>query len=162
MNMKAIVRALTLVGLGFAMSACNAEPKRQSLNVVGYNHTDENINEFIVGSAAGGGFTEAHTGGGSFNCCASVPKQWHDGMSLDVKWSRDLKNYKQRTVVIPRYSGNDAFLAVHFLRNGEVKVYVTHYLLGHPDYPLSGPDAGLRAGENPVREDLLRAPDAVL
>lgn len=57
---------------------------------------------------------------------------------------------------IPKYD-KVGDLAVHFLRNGEVKVFVTNPRLGHPDYPLKGPEAGLNEGEDPVRKDLLDA-----
>ena len=37
-------------------------------------------------------------------------------------------------------------LAVHFLRNGEVKVFATMYGLSHPDYPLQGEEATMKPG----------------
>jgi hypothetical protein len=30
---------------------------------------------------------------------------------------------------------------VHFLRNGEIKVFVTIYMTWHPNYPLKGDEA---------------------
>lgn len=53
----------------------------------------------------------------------------------------------ERVVEIPKYDLKNADLfSVHFLRNGEVKVFVTGLLLGHRDYPLKGKDAELKPG----------------
>lgn len=41
-------------------------------------------------------------------------------------------------------------LAVYFLRTGEVEVFVTSMVLGHPKYPLTGPEAGSSVNESPV------------
>ncbi|WMJ69512.1 DUF3304 domain-containing protein [Stenotrophomonas sp. 24(2023)] len=142
-----------LVGV---LPGCQAQERSNSTGVVGYNHTDNPIYEFMLNGESGGS-VDAHSGGGSMVCCIVIPAVWRPGLEVNVRWSHDLKTYQQSTVPLPAYDERAGHMAVHFLRNGEVKVYVSHLYLGHPDYPLTGPEAGLREGENPVRQDLLDA-----
>lgn len=111
-------------------------------NVVGYNHTDKDIGNFAV-DGQGGGFLQAHRGGGKFSCCLSIPKPWRPNYKVTVNWTDDHgASYKERIVDVPRYE-KLGDVAVHFLRNGEVKVFVTMLTPRHPDYPLKGPEAVL-------------------
>jgi hypothetical protein len=82
-----------------------------------------------------------------------IARKWQPGTEVTVKWTSDLKNYSQQRVAIPEYDATASRMAVHFLRNGEVRVFVTSVSLGHPDYPLTGPEAGLNEGEDPVRDE---------
>ncbi|EED40451.1 conserved hypothetical protein [Stenotrophomonas sp. SKA14] len=84
-----------------------------------------------------------------------VPDRWTPDLKAEIEWTTDLETYQKATVSIPRYNEVGS-LAVHFLRNGQVKVFVTNLILGHPDYPLTGPEAPMREGENPVWEHLRR------
>lgn len=140
--------------LVFCGSACGNESVGTS--VVGYNHTDKNIASFVVkggpDNQGGGGFLEAHSGGGGFSCCISVPKPWRPGLKVVVGWT-DAQSlaYQERQVPVPEYDArNTAQMSVHFLRNGEIKVFVPPFGLGNPNYPLKGPEAGLYPGEDPV------------
>jgi hypothetical protein len=50
-------------------------------------------------------------------------------------------------VPVPKYDAKTAgSLNVHFLHNGEVKVFITKYTLGHRDYPLKGKEAEMKPG----------------
>ncbi|WP_219724763.1 DUF3304 domain-containing protein, partial [Xanthomonas oryzae] len=96
-----------------------------------------------------GGFLQANRGGGKFACCIDIPKPWKPGMTVTVGWTDDYdENYQERRVPVPRYD-KYGDMAVHFLRNGQIKVFVTMYALWHPDYPLKGKEAELTPGVPP-------------
>ena len=78
-------------------------------------------------------------------------------MQVEITRTTDLQTYKKVMVAIPEYD-RIGDLAVHFLRSGQVKVFVTNLTLGHPDYPLTGPEAPLREGQDPVVAHLRRIP----
>jgi hypothetical protein len=140
------------------LSACKGEIVTATPGIVGYNHTDTSIAHFLLNGGSGGGFTQAHHGGGGTTCCVSIPAWWRPGLQVEVTWTTDQKNYQRQMVSIPEYERGAGRMAVHFLRNGEVKVFVTSLGLGHPDYPLKGPEASLVEGEDPVRPHLRRQP----
>lgn len=120
------------------ISACGEETI--STNLVGYNHTDKDIGDFTVNGKEGG-YLQANSGGTGFSCCIGIPKPWRPDYQVTVKWTDNLgASYKERTVKVPKYKKLGDF-SVHFLRNGEVKVFVTMLALKHPDYPLKGPEA---------------------
>ncbi len=137
------------------LAACQGRGGTTPVGIVGYNHTDATIYEFLI-NGGGGGSVGGHRGGGTTVCCATVPNRWRPGLKVEIKWTTNLKDYQTQMVSIPKYD-EIGDLAVHFLRSGEVKVFVSNPRLGHPDYPLTGPEAGLNEGEDPVRKDLLDA-----
>jgi hypothetical protein len=143
-------RTIWLLGLLVLLpllAACRARESATGVGILGYNHTGRDIPQFTI-NGGNGGSAWRHAEGGTV-CCALMPDQWKPGMDVQVRWTNDLSTYHQVTVPVPRYerTGN---LAVHFLRNGQVRVFVTSMVLGHPKYPLTGPEAGLREGEDPV------------
>lgn len=145
-----LLGAMFLVWIG----ACQGQGTLAT-SVVGYNHTDRDVGHFTVDSginSSGGGFLMAHHGGGKFACCISIPKPWSPGTKVTVGWTDDHdENYQERIVEVPRYDADKTGqMSVHFLRNGEIKVFVTLGGLGGPDYPLKGSEAGLYPGEDPV------------
>ncbi|MBA6041757.1 DUF3304 domain-containing protein [Pseudomonas carnis] len=148
---------LWLLGLLFLLSltavACRPGSKMSSVGVVGYNHTDTTIVQFVLDGGGGESFIRAHRGGGSTSCCTSIPDRWHPGYEVAIEWTTDLENFKQKVVAVPEYDARASRMAVHFLRNGDVKIFVTSLSLGHPDYPLTGPEAGLNEGEDPIRDE---------
>jgi len=146
---------LALLLLLPVLAACEARSAGIPVAIQGYNHTDTSIPQFLV-NEANGASARRHSASGKV-CCAVLPDRWSPDLKVEISWTTDLKTYQKVTVPIPKYDepGN---LAVHFLRNGQVKVFSTIMYLGHPDYPLTGPEAGLREGENPVREHYRRQP----
>lgn len=140
-----------LVMLLPGLAACWKE-ESIPVGIVGYNHTDVTIIQFLINGGNGDSALRPHQGGGSTSCCAMIPDHWHPGMTVEISWTTDLKVYQKQVVPIPKYD-EVGDLAVHFLRNGEIKIFVTNVRLGHPDYPLTGPEAGLRAGEDPIRDE---------
>jgi hypothetical protein len=115
-----------------------------SLELVGYNHMDRDIGSFHVDSA-GGPYLGKHEGGGNFTCCISISRKYKPGMTVRVGWrGEEIGTPQERTIVVPPYGeGDGGVLAVHFLRNGQVKVFVTKFMRWHPDYPLKGKEARL-------------------
>ena len=125
-----------------------------SSSVVGYNHTDKDIGSFtlrIGESTSSGGFLLEHHSGGEA-CCIAIPNPWQPGLTATVGWTDNYaENYQEREIPISQYDTKQVgHVAVHFLRNGEIKMFATMFILGHPDYPLKGPEAGLYPGEDPV------------
>lgn len=119
-------------------------PESIPLDLVGYNHTDRSIYAFGV-DGQGGPYIDAHKGGGNFTCCASVPRTYRPGMTMKVEWVNGRNDVpQQRTVPVPPYRVNEiGTLSVHFLRDGDIKVFVTMMTLWHPHYPLKGDEARL-------------------
>lgn len=123
-----------------ALSACIEEDS--AISISGLNYTGRYISDFTVNGYSGGNiFTTG--GGGSFVCCISVPRRWHKGLKVDVRWADDERNpasYKQRTVEIPEYGPEDlGHIAVHFYKDDSVKVLVTNNTIRHPNYPYPKP-----------------------
>jgi Protein of unknown function (DUF3304) len=127
--------------LWVVLAGCD-DNRTMGMDLVGFNHTDTNIGSFHVNDA-GGPFLMRHTGGGKFTCCISIPRQYRPGMTVQVGWQgRDIGAPQERTVEVPPYRPEDGgMFAVHFLRNGQIKVFVTMYMLWHPNYPLKGDEA---------------------
>ena len=131
---------MLLAALCLPLAACGDD--RMGIEVVGYNHTDHDIGDFGV-NGGGGKFLEKHHGGGGFTCCISLPAKYYPGMTVEVSWTDEMGEHPQtRTVAVPPFGPHDTGkFDVHFLRNGQIKVFVT--MLGplHPDYPLKGDEA---------------------
>jgi Protein of unknown function (DUF3304) len=130
---------MLLVALCLPLAACGDD--RMGIEVVGYNHTDHDIGDFSVNDA-GGAFEEKHHGGKA-TCCISLPAKYQPGMTVQVSWTDEIGEHPQtRTVVVPPFGPHDTGeFDVHFLRNGQVKVFVTMYMSWHPNYPLKGDEA---------------------
>lgn len=153
---KMWLAATTALALAGAAGCGNAEtPPSVPMNLVGYNHMADGIADFDVqfkgGQKAGGGFLDAGSGGGAMICCVSVPEKWRPGIVAHVDAEAYRKSGEKYTiskdVPLPEYKPEQAgHLSVHFLRSGEVKLFVTRYALWHPDYPLKGRDAELKPG----------------
>ncbi|MBB3255534.1 hypothetical protein F4827_000259 [Paraburkholderia bannensis] len=144
-------------GLAFALSAllsgCHAgagndnnhaasSAETMGLDVVGYNHTDNSIGSFSV-NGQGGSFLARHEGGGGFTCCVTLPAKYTPGLAVTVTWTDTYGEHPQsRVVAVPPFERKDAgMFAVHFLRDGQIKVFVTMYGPRHPDYPLKDDEA---------------------
>ncbi len=136
-------------------SACSKEPDGVSANMNAYNHGTDGIVQYDVelstGAAVGSGFIGPGKGGGAMTCCVMLPAAWSPSLSATVRKIIALDNGEKRTVIktvaIPKYDASlPNHLSVHFLHDGNVKVFVTKYLLGHQNYPLTGKEAELVPG----------------
>ncbi|QAU25401.1 DUF3304 domain-containing protein [Dyella sp. M7H15-1] len=136
------IRIFALVALCLVLAGCPSD--NVPLEVVGYNHTDRSIGDFYV-NGGWGAFLMKHSGGGTYTCCVVVPPVYKPGMKATITWSDEAgENPRSREIAVQPYGPNDfGLFAVHFLRDGQIKVFVTPYNLGHPDYPLKGDEAKL-------------------
>ncbi|RDS80915.1 DUF3304 domain-containing protein [Dyella monticola] len=128
----------------FSLSGCQADDDTMGLDIVGYNHTDRDIGSFYVNDR-GGDLLMQHEGGGGFVCCVAIPRIYTPNMTVTVRWTDEAgKHPQERIVAVPPYTPEDGGLfAVHFLRNGDIKVFVTMLGPSHPNYPLKGDEAKL-------------------
>ncbi|MGF6775422.1 DUF3304 domain-containing protein [Paraburkholderia sp. GAS334] len=140
-----ILACIVILALSTALLVLRnaAADNTMGLDVVGYNHTDHDIGGFSVNGEAGS-YLGKHEGGGGFSCCVSLPAKYTPGMTVKVTWTDEYnKNPQSRTVAVPTFGPKDTgVFAVHFLRNGEIKVFITDLVfLSNPDYPLKGDEA---------------------
>lgn len=121
-----------------------------SAELTGYNHTTNTIASFYVDGQWGGNLSPG-TGGGSFVCCVRLPVLWHEGIKVKVVWEDHELKTQSRQVMVPKYDSKTLTdFGVHFLRNGEIKVFATYGGLRRRDYPLQGEEAELKPGV-PIR-----------
>ncbi|WP_082928268.1 DUF3304 domain-containing protein [Cupriavidus gilardii] len=153
---KFLSRLLRSIGIGalgitvlLVAVGCSATDDNVPANLVGYNHTDLNIDDFTV-DGYGVASVRPHTNSG-FVCCVNVPRRWREGLTVKVKWlegdmSASAQEYTahEKVVLIPKYDENDTGgqFAVHFFPGEVVKVLVTRYLPGHARYPYPSPSRG--------------------
>lgn len=128
-----------------ALAACS-NGKTVSANLTGYNHTDKTIGAFYVDGVWGGNVTPP-AGGGKFVCCTVLPSPWTETVFVKLTWEDHDGKTHTKQVSVPRYDPRTlSRLNVHFLRDGEVKVFANRLSLWHPDYPLKGKEAELQPG----------------
>lgn len=133
--------AVLLAGLVLLGGCAETEFAAQ---IVPYNHTDRYIDAVYVNGRWGGN-SFAHSGGGSFVCCVMLPVRPPEGYTVKVGWDDDEGQHHERDVAVPPFT-KPGDLTVHFLRNDQIKVFVSNVYLLHPDYPLKGEEANLRDG----------------
>ncbi|WP_111519967.1 DUF3304 domain-containing protein [Cupriavidus phytorum] len=116
-------------------------------SITAYNHTPDYIHQFYVNEAWGGN-SFAYGGGGGFVCCVTYPRKWHDGLNATVRWTTSssdpnatgdaaIEKWHEALVPIEKYIESGT-VQVHFLPEGKVRIIVSNFMSGHPDYP--GPD----------------------
>jgi len=146
MAIGAIGTTVLLAALG-----CSATDDKVPANLVGYNHTSLNIDDFTV-DGYGVASVRPHTNSG-FVCCVSVPRRWREGLTVKVKWSEgDMRASAheyvshEKVVVVPKYNEDDTGgqFAVHFFPGEDIKVLVTRYLPGHARYPYPSPSKTMK------------------
>ena len=142
---------LLLAGLAL-LSGCRIEDpmdaKGGGLIVNGFNHTDTSLVFSVEGQT--GALVFPHSSGGGA-CCLGIYEKWRPGMTVTVSWSQGKDEaWHERVVPVPEYGDSIGFFNVHFLRDGEIKVFATLYYPHHKDYPFKGPEAGLwEPGKSP-------------
>lgn len=150
---RASISVLLLLAMLIGCKDAESRGEGYTMDFTAYNHTDHSIDDFEFqfqgGKRGAGGFVGKGEGGGDI-CCASVPAQWTPGMIVQVRASwKDSAGAVQsisREVPVPQYARKDTgHFDIHFLRNGEVKVFVTSLATWHPDYPLQGKDVELKS-----------------
>jgi hypothetical protein len=127
-------------------SSSGSKERTFPVAVTGYNHTDKYIDEYSVNGKWAGNLRE-HGGGGSEVCCLNLPSPWRPGIKVKVSWEVAGK-VNVREVEVPQYDAKSAAkINAHFLRGGEVKVFVTRGNIYHPDYPFKGEESYLKPGQ---------------
>lgn len=125
--------------IAFCVIAC--ESGITYIEVAGLNYTRDWIRFFI--DEGGGDVISPTGGGGSFVCCVGLPKRWCRGMQATVRWQVDRPDrdiVHEKIVAVPKSEQSDiGFFAVHFYRDGSVKVLVTTKTDKHPAYPYQRP-----------------------
>lgn len=88
-----------------------------------------------------GGFQAGR--GGSVVCCAKLPRQWHPGLTVVVRWG--VTNWRdctweshERRVPVERYE-KVGQLYIHFLFDGNVRVISSNIAPGYSNNGYSGP-----------------------
>ena len=152
-NRKFCVALLT--GITLMSTACSKEPTGVSANMTVYNHMVTGVASYGVklstGAAIDAGFVAPGEGGGAVICCLTLPLVWTPNLTATVKknvFDKDRNTVSTfKTVPVPRYaSPPPGRFVVHFLVDGNIKVFATRYLLGHAKYPLRGQEAELIPG----------------
>jgi hypothetical protein len=148
-----------------ALQACSKSiPDRLGAPIEGYSHTSAAINYFTV-NGNGGPNIGPYGGGGKQNCCVSMPRKWHPGLTVVVEWEKDptpfdsatfteppfsdawsrrmeeqeTKNTRHRAVVeVAPYEQLGA-ITTHFLPCDQVKISADLTYPGMPDHPYNYP-----------------------
>jgi Protein of unknown function (DUF3304) len=136
-----LVAVLTAIFL----TACQARDSEETVavSITGLDHLAEHLSvqDFWVDGH------HAHQAGrgGRQVCCASLPRKWHPGLSVTVRWGvtnwRDhVYSMQERSVAVPQYD-KVGRLWVHFLKDGSVKVFSANVGPGfyEPNVEYPGP-----------------------
>ena len=148
-----------------ALQACSKSlPDRLGAPIEGYSHTSAAINYFMV-NGNGGPNIGPYGGGGKQNCCVSLPRQWHPGLTVVVEWEKDpnvgasrywseppftdawrrrmdeheTKYTRHRAVVEVAPYEQLGLVNVHFLPCDQVKVAASPSYHGRPNHPYNYP-----------------------
>jgi hypothetical protein len=153
-NINSLKTYFLLGALVFMMFVgCARAGEYYGTDLTGYNHTRGGIAYYSVkigdGKFAGAGYLGAGSGGGGMTCCIQVPVKWKNKLMATVKFtsSNGINKEVTKDVFIPEYTDENAgHVGVHFLADGNVKVFVSKFGLGHEKYPLRGKEAELKGG----------------
>ena len=107
------------------------------------NHTGKYIYSASVDGAGGGNMARWGAGGANI-CCASIPRVWHLGMNVLVRWNMPEGHtdvIKEKMVEIEKYD-RPGDIYMHFFENDEVRVVVSNdagYGKDHPIQHMANP-----------------------
>lgn len=123
-----ICAALTFL---LPLSACDAKPSDEGIGttITGLDHLAEHlsIQNFWVNGTSG---HQAGRGGREV-CCVSLPRKWHPGLTVKVRWAvtnwkRKVFSMHERVVPVDRYE-EVGQLFIHFLSDGSVRAVSSMY-----------------------------------
>ena len=161
-----ICRVFLLLAATLMLHGCvESRPTMLGAPVSGINHTSAAINKFSVNG--GGGPNLGPYGGGpsSQMCCAMLPVQWREGLTVVVEWEKDpnvgaslnwpkprysegwfaaakehqSKYIRHRAVVEVAPYKQLGLVTVHFLPCDQVKVSASPTYEGLRDHPYNFP-----------------------
>ncbi|MCA1861055.1 DUF3304 domain-containing protein [Janthinobacterium sp. HSC-3S05] len=131
--------ALLLSGCGIkARQVEQAGPSPTATAQVGIvNHTGKYIYSASVDGAGGGNMARWGVGGANI-CCTSIPRVWHPGMNVLVRWNMPEGHtdvIKEKMVEIEKYD-RPGDIYMHFFENDEVRVVVSNDAGYGKDHPI--------------------------
>lgn len=135
---------LSMLACCLLVSGCSTLAKPESPYVpaqVGIvNHTGKYIYSATV-DGSGGGNMSAWGAGVADICCTTIPRVWHPGMKVLVRWNmpegvRDV--IKEKVVEVEKYD-EPGSIYMHFFPDGEVRVVVSWVGPANPRYPIPRP-----------------------
>lgn len=123
------------------ITSCAALEKKESPTAgaqVGIvNHTGNFIYSATVDGSGGG--TMSRWGAGMANiCCTSIPRVWHPGIKVLVRWDMPEEHMhivKEKIVEVEKYD-KPGSIYMHFFPNDEVRVIVSIYPGYSPAHPI--------------------------
>lgn len=104
------------------------------------NHTGNYIYSASVDDE-GGGKMSAWSAGTANICCASIPRVWHPGMKVLVRWNMPIGRkdvIKEKIVEVEKYEETGS-IYLHFFPNDEVRVVVSPVGPRSPRHPIALP-----------------------
>lgn len=118
-----------------------SEEKEIGLQVGGLNYSGVPIGVFYVNDQWAGN-VGMYAGGSSVATSIGLPRVWHPGLKVTVKWRNDLLYAKEpeglytAVVDVPRYGDmQQGNLWVAFLPNDRIQIYASNYGPGHLKFP---------------------------
>lgn len=138
-RLACIVPITVLVVLaGGALRDTQAQPSDRATAQVGIvNHTGNYIYSASVDGAGGANMSRWGVGGADV-CCASIPRVWHPGIRVLVRWDMPEGSkhvVKEKIVDIEKYE-TPGSIYMHFFPNDEVRVVVSRVGPSNPAYPI--------------------------
>ena len=101
------------------------------------NHTGKYIYSASVDGAGGGNMARWGAGGANI-CCASIPRIWHPGINVLVRWNMPEGTtdvIKEKMVQVEKYD-RPGDIYMHFFDNDEVRVVVSNDAGYGKDHPI--------------------------
>lgn len=137
----ALLAALSLSACtGLNLDDEESTPKTTAAQVGVVNHTGNYIYSASV-DGAGGGNMPAWGSAVASVCCASIPRNWHPGMKVRVRWNMLVHGndvIKEKMVDVEKYDEpGDIYL--HFFPNDDIRVVVTNLGPRNPTHPIPLP-----------------------
>ncbi|MDZ5635719.1 DUF3304 domain-containing protein [Janthinobacterium sp. GMG1] len=134
-----LATALLLSGCALkARQLEEASPSPTATAQVGIvNHTGKYIYSASVDGAGGGNMARWGAGGANI-CCTSIPRVWHPGMNVLVRWNMPEGHtdvIKEKMVEIEKYD-RPGDIYMHFFENDEVRVVVSNDAGYGKDHPI--------------------------
>lgn len=111
------------------------------------NHTGSYIYSASVDGAGGGNMARWGAGGANI-CCTSIPRVWHPGMKVLVRWNMPEGHtdvIKEKMVEIEKYD-RPGDIYMHFFDKDEVRVVVSNEAGYGKNHPI--PHTGKPSSQN--------------
>ena len=161
-----ICRVFLLLVASLLLQGCvESRPTMLGASISGVNHTSAAINHFSVNGGGGPNIGPYGGGPGSQMCCAMLPVQWREGLTVVVEWETDPNVGASVNWPKPRYSAGWfaaakehqskyirhravvevapykqlGLVTVHFLPCDQVKVSASPTYEGLRDHPYNFP-----------------------